>query len=619
MYGYKGGILHINLSTRRTEKVILSEEILQQFIGGTSLGAYLITKFSNPRVSSLSNENPIIFLTGPFTGTNIPTSGRFAVVSRSPATNIWGESDSGGIFGDKLKRAGYDGLIVTGCSAKPVYIFIDNDIVEIRDAEFLWGKDTYETTEMILEYTPKNTSIACIGPGGENLIPFASIISEGIDGRAAGRCGLGTVMGSKKLKAIAVKGDTEIEISDSHGLRKKIKEVIPPLLDWSTMRKKYGTAGGVVGNAIVGDMPAKNWDMGNWVEEAHKISGERLASEYLVKSYHCPHCFIGCGRVVRIPRGKFTGTIAGGPEYETLAGFGSLCLIDDIEVVIEANDACNRLGLDTISTSGVIAFAMEAIEKGLLLDDSNTPPLIWGNGEAIIYYIYNIVYRNGLGEFLALGVKKMAERLGSSADEFAMHVKGLEFPYHDPRALTSLAVAYATGPRGACHRQCTHILERNGIAEIGFPKALDRFSSEDKGRLVAVMQNYSELYNALKLCQFLIPKINVYDIVEMLNLVTGWEFNLEKFLLVGERSITLKRLINLKYGMKIKEEERLPPRIFKSLTEGGTEGNVPDFEKMLHDYYSYRGWTIQGNPTEELLDKLNLRYDFWSDPNETIQ
>lgn len=609
--GYMGKILWIDLSKEILEEKIISPEIARKYIGGTGLSAYLLMKYleSEPEKlppDPLDEKSPLIFLTGPLTGTKAPYSGRYSVVGRSPQTGIWGESDSGGSFGVRLKAAGYDGIVVLGKAKAPVYLWINEKGVEIREANWLWGKDTYETHSLVQSVTNEKAGIICIGLAGENMLNIASIMAEGTEGRAAGRVGLGAVMGSKKLKAIAASGSIPVPVHDQERLYKSVKSVIPNIVHGTKRYNKYGTAGGVVGNAALGDMSSKNWEIGDWMDGAEKIGGDVLNQNYLVGRYYCPGCATGCGRRVNISRGKYKETVAAGPEYETLAGFGSQLLISDPEIVIEANDLCNRYGLDTISTSGVIAFAMEGVEKGLIKNIEGNPSLVWGNGEAVIDLIHKIVQGEGLGKVLGFGVKTAAQAIGKEAEDFAIHVKGLEPPYHDPRALSSLAVAYATHWRGACHRGLSHSLERAANPQLGYEKVLDRFEQVGKGISTAKMQNYAELYNCLKLCQMIVSVVKITEVLEWLNSVTGWEMDMEEFLKAGERSINLKRLYNQRCGVT-GEQDTIPKRFLKEpFSSGGAADFVPDLELMLNEYYSFRGWSTEGNPEMEILRSLEL-------------
>lgn len=605
-----GKILSINLTERSSLVLPLTEEIARKYIGGTGLGAFLLTEYVREYgyiPEALDPASPLIFATGPLTGTKTPSSSRYAVIARSPLTGIWGESDSGGAWGLNLKRAGYDAVILTGRSSAPVYLLVTDQEVSFHSAEPLWGLDTYKTIELLEQVIHKDSSSICIGPAGEKLLPMASIMSEGTDARAAGRCGLGAVMGSKNLKAIVASGNLNIPVVDPSSLQKQIKDVAATVVKKTDRYKQFGTAGGLVGNAVIGDSTAKNWTIGNWAEEAEQISGQKMAKDFSVGRYYCPTCIIGCGRKVKSTQGLSKDSVVAGPEYETLAGFGVQLMVKNLASIIESNDLCNRFGLDTISVSGSIAFLLEAAEKGNLpkkyfagLD------LSWGNETLASNLIHQIIDQTDLGQLLSKGVRGIMYELGEETKPFAIHGKGLEPSFHDPRALSSLAVGYATYPRGACHRGCSHTIERTPIPELGYHEALDRFQQEGKGKMAAVMQDYAELYNCLKLCQFLLPSLSPSIITGWLNSVVGWDMDSKELLEVGERNINLKRLYNFQCGIR-REDDTLPERFLKEkFTDGGAKNFLPNLDLMLEEYYQARCWNSDGFPTHSKLIELGL-------------
>lgn len=601
-----GEVLWIDLEKEDWRTTNLDPEISRQYLGGTGLAAHLLFPFSSPVPEPLSPENPLVFATGPLTGTRIPLSGRWAVAARSPLTGLWGDADCGSSFAPMLKAAGYDALVITGRAARPSYLWLHGGEVEIRPAGHVWGEDSYSAHDALRADTHPKAGIACIGPAGERLVPMAGIMSDGSDGRTAARCGLGAVMGSKLLKAVVAWGEAAVPVADPGRLSRGIKAAAPVVVRKTVRLKEHGSAGGVTGNALLGDMTARNWTDGNWVEPAQELSGERMTESILTSRYYCPSCVVGCGRIVRVPGGLHAGTEAGGPEYETLAGFGAQLLITDLSVVAEANDWCNRYGLDTISASGAIAFALEARERGMLTVDPNLEDLDWGRPEPILRLLHKVARREGIGDLICRGVRAMAEHLGAAAGAFAIHVKGLEFPYHDPRALSSLAVNYATHPRGACHRGCTHNLERYPFPELGYPEALNRHAEEGKGKAAAIMQNYAEVYNCLKLCQFEMSALTVAQIVDWLEAVTGDPWSAKELLAAGERSINLKRLFNLRCGAR-PEDDRLPERIrHEAHAAGNSAGYLPNLELMLQEYYQTRGWDQNAVPLPATLARLRL-------------
>jgi aldehyde:ferredoxin oxidoreductase len=369
--------------------------------------------------------------------------------------------------------------------------------------------------------------------------------------------------------------------------------------------RSFGTPGGTVGNAVLGDLSAYNWTDGNCGKATECLSAEIMMAEYAAGKYHCPPCVIGCGKEVHVPKGPYAGKTT--PlEYETIGGFGPQCGVFDWNTIIEANNLCNRLGLDTISVSGGVAFVFEAVSKGLIGNPPTGPKLEWGNGEAVLSLVQQIASGAGLGSLMQGGIRRAAQQLGPEADKFAMHVKGLEPPYHDPRALASLAVAYATSPRGACHRGCTHTVERVAMPGLGYPKPLDRLAQEGKGKSVAILQNFAELFNSLKVCSTAMSVFDLPVLLKWTNYVTGWDMSGEEFLRVGERSLNVKRLLNLSCGLT-RADDTLPYRFtHEPFPSGASAGHVPDLPSMLDEYYGFRGWGKDRVPTQSKLAELGL-------------
>jgi aldehyde:ferredoxin oxidoreductase len=610
MKGYMGKILRIDLDNLTFMDELIEEKKVRMFIGGSGLGAKYLLDECDPNVDPLGPENPLIIMTGPFCGTKVPTSGRHAVVTKSPLTGIFAESDVGGNWGHKFKKSGFDGMIIKGRASHPTYIFLDDGRLEICEASFLWGKDTRETDEILKEAHGKDVEIMSIGVAGERLVRFASMITDGKEGRAAGRCGVGAVMGSKNLKAIVVRGTKNVEVYDDSLLSKSIKEITPKIVESSAGMNKFGTASGVIGHESYGNFPVKNWSVGRWPEGAEKISGQRMAETILTGKYFCKNCIIGCGRKVKITSGPYAGVDGAGPEYETLGTLGSLCYIDNLEAIAYASELCNKFGMDTISAGSVIAFAMEAYERGLITKkDTGGLELQFGNHESMIEMVKQIGNREGYGLVLGEGIKRVAEGLGGLAQEFAMHVKGLEFPAHDPRAFNGLALSYATSNRGACHLAAfSHGFERVlTMPEIGYEKPHDRLATEGKGEFIAKMQNVSGLYDSLKLCKFMWSNgMGLNRIVEWVSAITGWDYSFDELMETGDRIYNIKRLFNVRCGIS-RKDDTLPLRSLTQKRQGqGVIVNLPHLGKMLSDYYDYRGWSDEGIPTEEKIKQLGL-------------
>ena len=608
--GYMGKILRIDLTDKSIAEEELKAEELKQFIGGSGLGAKILFNETDGNTDPLGSENVLIYLTGPFVHTPVPTSGRHCIVAKSPLTGIWGESDIGGKWGVWLKSVGYDGLVVKGVSEYPVYVYMAPGKIEIRDARHLWGKDTYEIEGFLQEELGHEIAISCIGIAGENLVKFASIMHEGKHARAAGRCGLGAVMGSKKLKAIVLKrGKLRPHLYNKEELLKDIKGIIPKLKEIKRDSTLYGTSRSITPSEALGDLPIKNWQLGNWSEGAEKISGRKMAETILVGRYSCHGCPIACGRVVKISNGPFSPVDGGGYEYETGAMFGSNCLIDNMEAISKANELCNQYGLDTVTTGSVIAFTMEAFEKGILTEvDTNGLRINWGDAEVLLKLIELIAKRKGVGDILAEGSKRASDIIGHNSSRFAIHVKKLELPGHDPRCFNGLGLGYATSNRGACHTNSfVYVyMGRTSDPSLNILETFDRLSHEGAGKLVAVVQNLMALCDSLNICKFTGFGLHAEDLHRWLNWVTGWSINFEEFLKIGERICNLKRLYNVKCGID-REDDNLPERILTLKREGlHAPERLPDLNQMLDEYYRVRGWDKNGIPQKEKLSYLGL-------------
>ena len=608
--GYHGKIIRIDLDTGKIRVEKIDKEILKKYIGGSGLASKYLYEETDHETDPLGSENRLILMTGPFTGTIVPTSGRHAVVTKSPLTGIWAESDVGGHWGVALKNTGYDGIIIKGKAKKPTYLQLSNNECKLCDASHVWGKDSFETYYALKNETNNQGEVCCIGQAGENLVLYASILNDGDSARAAGRAGVGAVMGAKNLKAIVVIGNERTPIDNEKRLKELVKSKIKnEMLKMTESLRDYGTAGGLVSMVELGDTPIKNWKKGYW-EFADKISGQKMADTILTKRFHCASCPIGCGRVIKITEGKYAGTFGAGPEYETLGIFGASCMIDDLNVISKCNDLCNRYGMDTISTGASIAFAMECYENGLInKEDTQGLEITWGNGSVAIELIKKIAFKNGIGKLLAKGVKKAAEIIGGRAQEYAIHVKGLEFPAHDPRAHNSQALGYATSNRGACHVQAfSHNFEKTvSIPELGYDEPHPRFQIEGKGEFTAKMQDLMCLFDSLKLCKFsLFGGVRIKDMLEWYKTITGWEIDQETLMRSGERIYNLKRMYNIKCGIS-RKDDTLPPRILAHKRgEGGSKDNLPPLGEMLFQYYKYRNWNEEGIPEKDKLKELGL-------------
>ncbi len=612
MKGFYGKILEIDLTEGSCRTTEISEEDYRLFLGGSGLAAKLYDKRGYSRIESLSEEDPLIVMTGILTGYNLPTACKAAFCGKSPSTGIWAEAVVGGYWPAALKTSGYDGLVITGKSGKPVYLHLEEGRCSIEDASSMWGQDVYATVDNLQNTHGDKVRVAAIGPAGENQVLISAIMIDGHNARAAGRCGMGALMGSKNLKAIVVgKSNLMPPLHNQNKVAETRKKILPGIREKAKGLSDFGTAGGVPVVEKLGDLPIRNWTGGSWSDGAAKVSGQAMADKYFIKHYACYACPIRCGKEMEVPLGEYRGTVSHGPEYETIAGFGAMCLNDDPAYIIAANDLCNRLGIDTISGSAVIAFAMELNEHGLIPDPlKDELNLEWGSGEAILTLLRQIANRDGLGEYLGRGVKKAAREFGPLAVEFAVESKGLEFAFHDPRAFTSMAVVYATGARGACHLEgLTYFNENKAFPAslVGLQDNYDPHGIEGKALLARTMQDYMVLFNALGLCKFLIRgHVRPADIAEWVSAITGWNFDEKEMLIAGERIFNLKRKINTGLGVS-RKDDTLPPRLLvHDREDGAAAGSLPHLGKMLHEYYKIRGWSNEGVPEEETLDRLGL-------------
>ncbi len=605
MKGYNGKILLADLGEKASRVLNFDEGFARKWIGGSGMGVHFLLRYCTPRTEALSPSNPLILFTGPFQGTGVPTSGRHQVTTKSPLTGVICESDAGGTFGFHLKRSGFDGLILLGKSAEPIYLHLENGEAFFRSAQDMWGLDTMETDAELARRHKGPHGAVCIGPAGEKMVPLAGIFSDGPDARAAGRGGAGAVMGSKNLKAIVASGNTATDCFDRKGLTESVSRKNKVLRDKGAKLTMYGTAGGMALAEEMGDLPIRNWSLGSWTEEVKPVTGQKMAETILSGNYGCMACPIRCGRVVSL-----NGTSVAGPEYETMAMLGSNCLVGDLDAIARANDMCNRLGLDTISTGSAIGFAMELFERGIVTQGDTGMPIRWGDGEAVVELARQIGMKESFGRTLGLGTRAAARRIGGGAEAFAVHVNGLELPAHDPRCFKSLAVAYATSSRGTCHLNgYTYPWERSAsFPELGYPEKLDRTIDEGKGVMAARFQNLMSVIDSLKICKFAVTvDVNIADMLEWIKLVTGWKMTMDELMETGERIFTARRLFNAGTGLD-RSADVLPRRIeHETRGSGGSAETLPDLPLQLEEYYRTRGWDKRGFPTQGDLNRLDIQ------------
>ena len=621
MYGCIGKILRVNLTSGKTTEEELKEDVSKKFLGGRGLGAKILFEELKPGIDPLSAENKLIFATGPVTGARFPGNARYVVMAKSPLTGGWGEAHAAGFFGPELKYAGYDAIIVEGKAANPVYLWVHDGTAEIKDASHLWGKIIGDVQENIRkEHGDERIRVAAIGPGGENLVKFACVISD--LHRAAGRCGLGAVMGSKKLKAVAVRGTQKIKIADEERLKNLAKKAVKEVMDGKGKGlHDNGTNGGLDALNASGRLPTQNFRKCSF-EGSDKITGETMTKTILKKRWTCYACPVACIRVVETKEPYEVDPRYGGPEYETVAAFGSLCMNDNLVAIAKANELCNKYTIDTMSTGVVVAFAMECYEKGLITrEDTDGIDLTWGNHEAIIQLVEKIAKREGIGDILAEGVMRAAEKIGKGADTFALHIKGQEIPMHEPRGKKGVGLSYAISNRGACHLQAPHdddfLDERNLAPEIGlFPTIAPRhrtYAGREKVQLVKIGEDVYSLFDCLVVCKSTAyPNgISIETLVGIINSVTGWSAPPMELITVGERVVNLCRAFNVREGIT-RNDDRLPSRLMEPLPEGLYKGEaIPKetLDKMLDYYYEMRGWNVTtGIPSKKKLEELGLGY-----------
>ncbi len=591
MYGWMGKALEVDLTSKTIKEFDIGEDILKDYIGGRGLEARFIYDRLKPHIDPLSPDNLLIFSTGPLTGTTAPTPGRSSMTTKSPLTNTIFNSNLGGTWGYYLKSTGYDMIIISGKSDSPVYLEIIDDKVNIVDAKNLWGKTVEESTDYIYSKYGKTIGNLLIGPAGENLVKFAAIMNDKT--RAFGRGGVGAVMGSKNLKAIVARGRHKIQVYDKEKLKGVVYEgnkLIKASPITSKALPKFGTA--VLVNVMneFGMLPTRNFREGQF-ENADDISGEAIAHKYLIRKVGCWGCIIQCGRKTKV--GDREGE---GPEYESVWSLGANLGISDLEKIIMANYYANDLGMDTITLGGTLAAAMELTDKGI-----KDTGITFGDVDKLLQYVEDIAYRRGIGDELAEGVYEFAKRY--NAEEYAMHVKGSTFSAYDPRGAQGMGLGYATSPRGACHLKAGYSV---GQEVLGAPKRIDRFSATGKGSIVARAQNVAAYLDSLTVCQFASFAITEFLWARMLSAITGIEIEGEDLVKIGERIFNLERLFNLREGFD-RRHDTLPKRLLEEpFSSGPSKGRVVELDKMLDEYYEYRGWDEKGIPYDWKLEELGL-------------
>ncbi len=625
MYGWVGKILRVDLSSGKIKEERLQDELLREYIGGNGLVAKILWEELKGGEDPLGPQNKLIFATGPLNGTIWPSSGRLKVAAKSPLSNGWGEGNVGGHLAPYIKYAGYDAVIFEGASERPVYLYIKDEEAELKDASSIWGKDTWLSHKVLEKELGKGIHTALIGQAGENLVRFAAVIVDKY--AAAARSGLGAVMGSKKLKAIVVRGTRDVNVYDQEGFYelaiKAHKKLLEYEFSWSLI--EYGTPLLVEIMNSIGRFPTKNCQQGAF-PYALEISGDVLKQKYRVREESCFSCPFRCKKYHVVERGRWKCDGGLGLEYESLHALGSRVWNRDVESIIYANSLCNKYGMDTDDTGGVIGFVMELWEKGIITkEDTGGIELEWGNSELIVDLVRKIALREGFGDILAEGTHRVAERFGPEAKKYEMTVKGLDIPAQDGRAQKSMGLSHATANRGA-----DHLTSAEFLSEVGFPDAIlerferraqelygrsilpegaDRLSPKFKPLMVFDCENLSAVVDSLVICKFTThwpPVVYFKEIAEALTLATGMKYTEKDVRLIGERIFMLERAFNLREGFSAMDD-RLPERFLKEpAPQGPCKGHVVELDEMLKEYYKLRGLDERGYPSIEKMKELGL-------------
>jgi aldehyde:ferredoxin oxidoreductase len=597
MHGYLGRMLRVDLSRGRLWDETLNEDYARRYVGGSGLAARYLYDVLDADTDPLGPDNPLLFLTGPLVGTSFTSAGRYSACARSPLTGILGEANSGGFFGPELRYAGYDGVWVSGAAKEPVWLSIVDGQAEVHDAADLWGRDLYVTQDRLREALgDPRARVACIGLAGERQVRLAGIAND--HGRFAGRTGLGAVMGSKNLKAIAARGTGKVPLFAPEEFKALTNQALALFKDDTPSQslRTFGTSGGLNIAHMLGELPIRYFQLGEH-PPADSLSGVDMAEKFLRRNVACHKCVIACGRETRSP--EYGDAKVDGPEYESLGALGSLLMIFDLQAVIHAHHLCNLYGLDVISMGVTLGLACELFERGLLTPaDTGGLEIRYGDAAMVFRLIEQTARCESFGAVLAEGNAALAERFG--APELSATVNRLEVPMHDPRAYVGMAVTYALSPRGACHMQGDMYdldLGRDTGEAIGLVPGDRHENSSEKGRTAARLQAWRNLYNALTLCEFENPPVPL--LTAAINAATGWRLAAEDLIPIGKRIVNLKRLLNMNLGLT-RANDRLPDLLLKPLAEGGAAGRVPDMPTLLAGAYAEFGWDPEtGRPPPE--------------------
>ncbi len=608
--GYTGKILRVDLTNLKTSVEEPEDDFYRRYFGGTGLIGYYLLKELKAGVDPLGPENKLVFSSGVVTGIPSAGTGRNAVGGKSPLINGWGDAQAGGFWGAELKRAGWDAIIVEGKADKPVYVAINDDKVEIKDASHLWGKLTADVEKQIQEELgDKRIRVTQTGPSGEKLVRLSGIAND--INRYYGRSGLGAVMGSKMLKAIAVRGTQSVKLADADKVRSLAKWLADFIRERMGDFTNYGTSGGVAGLNTMGILPTRNFREGQF-EHFDDITGQKMAETIMVEKHNCYACSVNCKRVVELGPPYNVDRVYGGPEYETIGSLGSLCGIGDLKAIAHGNQTCNAYGLDTIGVGTTIAFAMECFENGLITKEGTCGlELRFGNAEAMMKMVEMIGKREGLGDLLAEGTMRAAEKIGGDAMKFAMQIKGQELPMHDPRGKVGLGIGYALSPTGADHMHNIHDTDFQNprdVKDFGILEPVPLLDlSSAKVRLYRTVVNWRHFQNSALICMFLpySPK----QMVDLVDGATGWGTSVLELMKAGERALALMRAFNAREGFTAKDD-RLPTRLHEAFTSGPLKDKPITREAMqeaLQTYYAMAGWNPElGVPTTAKFQELDI-------------
>lgn len=603
--GYWKRILNVDLSSESTSISNFDESFARKYLGGVGIATRIINETVTKNTNPIGAGNILVFATGPYQATSLIGSGRCSVAAKSPLTGYWGEANAGGRIGPELKRAGFDAIVIRGKARRPAYLLINDSKVEMRDASEFWGLDTADAVDALKqEIGDTRAAVTSIGQAGENLVKFACIAND--KHGFFGRCGHGAVMGSKNLKAIVVRGTLKPPIADYDKLMDLYKPVLEKVkrAPYTKENSEDGQAAALIPLCEVGLTPIKNWAQDTF-PSASKIGTPRYTEELQIKRWACPYCLMGCHR--RITNPEYLSKTAG-PEYETLAMIGLNLLIDDLSAVVRANDLCNCYGMDTIELGGVLGWAFECYENGLITkEDTNGIELQWGSGEALVEITEKIAKREGIGNLLAEGLKACVERIPKS-EPYAIEVMGQAVAAHDPRAYFSQVITTIASTRGSDHIHGWAEAAEMGylLPELGISETMDRFDVSKKGYVGAIYQDICQFWNSLTWCWFyFICEMSLTDQVNILNAITGWDSTPEEARKIGERIVCLQQMFNLEMGLMPEEENVMPKRFTVPHKEGGAAGYVPPWKAILKEYWETKGWD-RGIPTKDKCDELGL-------------